>query len=410
MTTKYWIGSILIGLIPWLLAAAGTPLPAIGIVLPQGQSLPNGEAAETLRQTLMTQFKTQSVEAVPLTASANNLADQEAQAKHLSYVLYTHVTQARLNNGISGGFAKMKAVLSGPAAFAVKSGDILTLEYRLIPVGSTAPIKSESFNDKAEDGQVSGNSVGQLVRSVVIAAQSAASDPTAGAAAAGQSGSAEGANSSGRSPFGGLFGHRSAPKSPMQGAPGAVDCSQMASLPGTFVSKDACEKFKGAQQTYTTAAADPSAARPGDEEMTCSQINEELKKQQIIAPDKTQVAEMQNTSAEMQTKIGKEVKEAAEMQAKDQAAVNAANAADRATELATGGLVRGRALEATEKTLDAEHRAANERIRQENNPTYGKLNSQTADMASDFASQMQSNPRLARLLQLANSKRCKGGG
>jgi serine/threonine protein kinase len=38
-----------------------------------------------------------------------------------------------------------------------------------------------------------------------------------------------------------------------------------------------------------------------------------------------------------------------------------------------------------------------------------KLTSQTAGLGSDFAQQLQSNPRLARLMQLADSKHCKGG-
>ncbi|HEY2780632.1 MAG TPA: hypothetical protein VGI90_07650 [Steroidobacteraceae bacterium] len=401
MNAKYWPWTILLALTPLLMVQAGAAPMTIGIVLPQGQSLASAEAAEALRQNLAIQLKSQSVEAVLLSASANNLADQEAQAKHCSYVLYTHVTQAKLNNGIGGGFSKMKALLTGPSAFVVKPGDVLTLEYRLIPVGSTNVIKAESFNDKAApDGQVSDASVAQLTRSVATAAQ------------ANPSGSA-GPDSSGHSsPFGGLFGRHTASRSISQGnAPSTtMDCAQLTNMPNAPMTAEACEKLKGAQQTYTTAAADPSAARPGDDQMTCTQINEELKQQQITAPDKTKVAEAQKTMGEAQTLMVKEHKKMLEMQAKDQMAVNAASAADRATELATGGLVQGRALQATEKALDAEHRANNERVVKEDTPTFSKLNGQTADLGSDMAAQMQSNPRLARLVQLANSKHCKGGG
>jgi hypothetical protein len=387
---------------------------AIGIVLPQGQSLPSAEAAETLRQSLATQLKVQSVDAVPLAASANNLADQEAQAKHCSYVLYTHVTQAKLNNGIGGGFSKMKALLTGPSAFAVKPGDVLTLEYRLIPVGSTNAIKAESFNDKAAaDGQVSDASIAQLTRAVAAAAQANASGAAAAAAGSTASAASDAPNSSGRSsPFGGLFGRHNASRSISQGgtSTASMDCAQLASMPNAPMTREACEKLKGAQETYTTAAADPSATRPGDEQMTCTQINDEFKQQQITVPDKSKVADAQKTVGEAQTLVAKEHKKAMEMQAKDQMAVNAANATDRATELATGGLVQGRALQATEKGLDAEHRANNERVVKEDTPTFSRLNGQTADLGADFASQMQSNPRLARLVQLANAKHCKGGG
>ena len=96
-------------------------------------------------------------------------------------------------------------------------------------------------------------------------------------------------------------------------------------------------------------------------------------------------------------------------QAENQAAVNAASAADTATELATGGLVRGRALDAVEKTIDARNRANNERAIKEDLPTTQKMIGQTADLGADFGQQLQSNPRLARLIQLADTKHCKGG-
>ena len=72
------------------------------------------------------------------------------------------------------------------------------------------------------------------------------------------------------------------------------------------------------------------------------------------------------------------------------------------------GVVRGRALETAEKWIDERHRVANERVINESRPIATKQYSQVADIGSDLTAQMQSNPRLARLLQLANSKRCKG--
>jgi hypothetical protein len=296
----------------------------------------------------------------------------------------------------------------------------VTLEYRLIPVGSTNPVKDESFTEKATAaGQVSDPLLAQLTSAVVSAAQSPSSTGSAAAAAGPASATAataapdDASHSSGRSsPFGGLFGHHAASRSvPQGGSPNTtMDCAQLASMPNAPMTADACEKFKASQQAYTAAAADPGAARPGDEQMTCMQITAELKQQQITAPDKAKTAEATATASEAQALVKKEHENFLKMQAKDQAAVDAANATDRATELASGGLVRGRALQATEKALDAEHRANNERVVKEDTPTFSKLNGQTADFGSDFAAQMQSNPRLARLVQLANSKHCQGGG
>ena len=144
--------------------------------------------------------------------------------------------------------------------------------------------------------------------------------------------------------------------------------------------------------------------------MTCAQITAELKQQQYAVQDKKKVAELTATTKEEQQIIKKEEAILAKRQAEAQAAVAAATAADTATELATGGLVSGHALNAVEKTLDAKDKVEKERVIREDLPTYKTMNSQTADLGSDFGQQLQANPRLGRLMQLADSKHCKGGG
>ena len=188
-----------------------------------------------------------------------------------------------------------------------------------------------------------------------------------------------------------------------------MDCAQIASMPNAPVSAATCEQMKASQQTYAQAAADPSASRPGDDQMTCQQITAELKQQSYTAPDKTKVAEVTATANQQQEIQKREYANMVKMQAEDQKAVAAATAADTATELATGGLVRGRALEAVDKSLTAKHDANNERVIKEDMPVTSKLITQTSGLGADFAQQLQSNPRLARLMQLADSKHCKGG-
>jgi hypothetical protein len=191
---------------------------------------------------------------------------------------------------------------------------------------------------------------------------------------------------------------------------GSMDCAKLASVPNAPMSVEACEKLQGTQQAYNQAASDPSAQRPGDEQMTCAQITAELKQQQYAPQDKTKVAALDATTKEEQKIIKKEEAILAKRQAEAQAAVAAATAADTATELATAGLVSGHALNAVEKTLDAKDKAEKERVIREDLPTYQRMNSQTADLGSDFGQQLQANPRLGRLIQLADSKHCKGGG
>jgi hypothetical protein len=256
--------------------------------------------------------------------------------------------------------------------------------------------------------------VTQLTNAVAAAAQRKAQGTglaqasTQTSTQAGSAASSETQSSSTGSRFGGFFGHRSISNAKTTG--GSVDCARVASMPNAPMSVEACEKLNRTQQAYNQSASDPSAQRPGDEQMTCAQITAELKQQQYTAPDKTKVAALDATAREQQKITKKEYENMVKMQAEDQSAVAAATAADTATELATGGLVRGRALNAVEKTLDAKHKANNERVIKEDLPVTQRMISQTSDLGADFGQQLQANPRLGRLMQLADSKHCKGGG
>jgi hypothetical protein len=119
------------------------------------------------------QLKSQSIEAVLLMATSGSSVDAEAQAKHCSYILYTRL---ELEHGSGGIFAKLSSALpfralggagssptagaapaaadagtaaapeqvaaaqpTGAAQASVKRGDTVTLDYRLVAVGSENP-------------------------------------------------------------------------------------------------------------------------------------------------------------------------------------------------------------------------------------------------------------------------------
>jgi hypothetical protein len=443
MFTPYWRWSIVCVAAARLLLnqAAAAPV-TIGIALPQGQALQSPEVAEPLRQSLISQLKAQSIDAVPLSATSGALVDAEAQAKHCSYVLYTHLDK-HSSNGLRGKWSAVTGALSftpvsaqqpgtspSPLYASVKQGDTLAMAYRLMAVESAEVVKADSFDSgkAASDGQ---DMVSPLVAQVAGAAsaalhdapaaaqatapqatapQATAAQGTAAQAVASSSSSDPSASSGRASSFGGLFGHRNAPSSkPAATMNGSMDCAKLASMPNSPMSVDACEKLQGAQQAYSQSASDPAASRPGDDQMSCTQITAELKQQQYTAPDRTKVAEAAATAKQQQENTQREYKNMLKEQAEDQSAVAAATAADNATELATLGLVRGHALDAAEKTIDERHKANNERVVKENLPVAQKMVSQTADFGADFGRQLQANPRLARLMQLADSKHCKGG-
>ena len=435
-----------------VLAQTGPTQVVVGVALPQDKQ--GADMAESLRQSLITQLKSQSVEAVPLTGTyGSSSVEAEAQAKHCSYILYTRLEQ---KSGIGGMFSKLSSLpfgaltgrggASAPAGTApqggtstatsatqeqavsppvgapqagIKRGDTVTLDYRLIAVGAANPAKAETLTGKASaDGQ---DLVGPLLAqlsSAVGAAAHGTTEPASAMATAAPTPSDTHPASEHSSLLGGLWGHKNAASSkPAAGAP-AMDCAQLTSMPagifamapGQVMSAEDCQKMQSAQQAYQQAASDPSAARPGDDQMTCAQITAELKQQQYTTPDKSKVAAAQATAGQQQALVQREYQNMLKQQAKDQAGVEAASAADTATELATGGLVRGRALQAVEKEQTAEHDANNQRVLKEAQPIEKQQVGQMAGFSSDFAQQLQSNPRLARLMQLADSKRCKGGG
>jgi hypothetical protein len=426
MSTKYLRWSI-VWAMTLIFNQAGAAPVTIGVPLPHGQ-VQGEEMTESLRQSLISQLKAQAIDAVPLSASTGGL-EAEVQAKHCNYVLYTRV-QNKHSTG-SGVFGKLSLLTHGisPDAMgggdgSVKRGDTVVLEYRLMAMGSSDPIKADLLSAKAAaDGQdVVSPLVAQLSSAVAAVAkgkdqgsalvQTSMQASTQTSAQAGSAAPRDAQSSSSGSRFGGFFGHRSIASAKSTGGSmgGSMDCAKLAGMPNAPTSLEACEKLQGTQQAYNQAASDPSAQRPGDEQMTCSQITAELRQQQYTAPDKTKVAELDGTLKEQQKIIHKEEAILAKRQAEAQAAVAAATAADTATELATGGLVSGHALNAVEKTLDAQDRVEKERVMREDLPTTQKMISQTAGLGADFGQQLQANPRLARLMQLADSKHCKGGG
>lgn len=301
--------------------------------------------------------------------------------------------------------------IAGTALSGVKQGDTVTLDYRLMRVGSSTALKSDSLSGKASgDGQ---DVVSPLLTQAVTAISSAAQGTAAAESAtpATPTTQSEPAPATQRgSLLGGLLGRHHGAAAPA-GSAGNLDCSKIASMSNSPtsvpVSLEDCQKFQSAQQAYTQGAA--SAARPGDEQLTCEQITAELHQQQFTAPDKDKVVAANATVTQVRAdlKHGEEV--AAKLEAEGTATMAAASAADTATELATGGLVRGRAMQAAQKVVDERNAAANAQLVKEQRPTQQKMISQTSDFSSDFGSQLQSNPRLARLVQLADSKHCHGG-
>lgn len=456
---------VLFANIPCAGAAAGSAV-TIGVPLPQLQLGQGADAAEPLRQTLMNRLRSPGIEPVALAGASPAEIDADAKAKGCSQVLYTRVEQKHGMGGFlskiapaagllssmagvgggGGGGSGLTGLLTQTAANAatnavassaqkqmmaaqqqtlgaqqqmvdpslalqtatrssIKRGDSISFDYRLMSVGSAAPLRSDTLHAKADaDGQdVLTPMVEQLAQAV--GPQIAGG----GTASAGATASAT-PPSAGQADTGlmhGLFGthDKSAGRSASTSAPtggGMPDCAQIASMPNAPVSFEACQKMAGAQQAYDRALADPSAARPGDEQMGCDQILAELRQQQITAPDKAKSAELAAAGAKEQGLLKKDMAEQAAIMAEEQAKVDAAAAVDRATLGLTN--TAGVAAEAAQ----ARAKVVGKRQAEERRPTEQKLIGGVADLGMDSAQQLTSNPRLARLMQLAQAHSCKG--
>ena len=455
MSKKYWVlPAVCMCLAGPVLAQSGATPTTIGIALPQGQLGQSTEVAEPLRQSLINQLKAQSVAAVPLAASAGGPLDSEALAKHCTYVLYIRLEQkhgmggmlgklaplagalpfgALSGRGVSGvmtnaalqGAANAAATsvatsvqeqavsqLTGAVQSGVKRGDTVALDYRLVAVGSANPVKAETFSGKAAgDGQdVVSPLVGQLAGAVARVAQGA---PSAQQQSTPSGGSSDDRSSNEHSSLlGGLWGHRNASSAkPTAATAGSgMDCGKLASMPNAPMSLESCQKLQGAQQAYSQAASDPSAVRPGDDQLTCDQLTAELRQQQYSVPDQSKVAAARATVEQQQATYKREQADALKQQAEDQKVLAAATAADTATEAGSLGLVRGHALEAADRARQARQDAHNEKLIKEQQPVAQQQMGQMAGFGADFAEQFKSNPRLARLMQLADTRHCKGGG
>jgi len=462
ISTRWGIPASLCGLVVLLLsaglappaAAAAAPTPRVGVVLPSAQLGPTGDVSGAMRESVMTHLKGSGVDAVALEAVAPEQADAEAKAKGCTYVLYTHVEQKHAGGslfsklaplagalplaalaGHGGGNAltsmamqgatnaatsaatsaaqqQAMAQMSGAAQAGTKRGDAFALDYRLVPVGASAPLKAETLQGKADgDGQ---DVLSPMIERLAGAVSTAAQSGSAGAAgtAAPPAGSPPAAdNSAGhKSMLGGLFGHHNAAANEPASAPSQeIDCAKMASMPNSMFSQATCEQMKASQQTYTQTANDPSASRAGDEQMSCDQILAELKQQQYTAPDKAKVAEAQATASKERSMLASQQAQLNREAVAENAAVQAAAASDRLTEAATMGMVNTHKAAAVAEAIQQKKKVEGEAMAAERRPTEQKMTAQTGDFAAGAAQQLTTNPRLARLMQLANARHCHGG-
>jgi hypothetical protein len=178
-----------------------------------------------------------------------------------------------------------------------------------------------------------------------------------------------------------------------------MDCEKMAKDSRGSVSVETCKQMMATMQAYQNATSDPSASRPGDDKMTCDQIVAEVKQQQFTKPDQAKVAQAQAANDALMKKT-----------AENQAEGNALAAKQSAENLASTGVdqfLPNSVLAARAKEQQKEQDALNAKVEKETTPLAERSTAATASLVGDVGQQVASNPRLAKLMQMASAKKCK---
>jgi len=189
--------------------------------------------------------------------------------------------------------------------------------------------------------------------------------------------------------------------------PPQIDCAVFAAHPVAGMDAASCEAMNRSQAAYWNAAHDPAGARPGDDQMTCDQINAELMQQapSVTAPPAEHVAQAQQDASATMAKVHQLEGEAAAASAQGAAESAAAGALSAVNPIA-GRAADAAAMahqQATQAALSAQSQA-------ELAPREQAMMRDTARLATDMSPGLQANPRFARLIDLADQKHCRGMG
>lgn len=110
-------------------------------------------ATDSLQQQLVAALTSQGIDAVSLNAISPNEAVAEAQAKQVSYILYTDIATLKAPSAgkkIGGMFGRATGIGSADSGKAEAK-----LDFRLVPTGGTSPTAQSSISAKEETADVS---------------------------------------------------------------------------------------------------------------------------------------------------------------------------------------------------------------------------------------------------------------
>ena len=176
-------------------------------------------------------------------------------------------------------------------------------------------------------------------------------------------------------------------------------CDQMAAIPNAPMTPEACRSMIGMAQGMKTSGSDPSAMRPGDETMSCDQINAEMRSvatpmvsaetgaQARVAAD-AQMALMQKQQAETQGFVAGQM---------------AMGVGAAALGMVPGG---GYAAMAAQQAMMAQQQAFAQKQAADAAPVRAQTSQALTATTTEMTQGMRENPRFARLMSLSVERSC----
>ena len=189
-----------------------------------------------------------------------------------------------------------------------------------------------------------------------------------------------------------------AAQSPIPRSAPSVDCKAVSAQSQGRMSVAQCEQQFGAVAGMVDAMNQPGGDRPGDDKLTCDQIQAELRSTPAQGVSRENAAEGVAAAEDYKARMARIQAEAAAASAA-QTAVNVGAAA--------AGTVAGNAASgAAMASQMAMQESINAKARAELDPAIARMQSANAASMGDVTRMLQSNPRLGKLIQLAVAKNC----
>lgn len=178
-------------------------------------------------------------------------------------------------------------------------------------------------------------------------------------------------------------------------AAGRLDCSVLAKMPNPPMSVEACEARKRSVGNLDAAVDTPGGERPGDAQMSCTQVIAEMQSLHFAGISQGTAQEGAQAGSELQAAYQGSQARAGAMAARHTAETMAVGAMPNAVQ---GAVMYRHAAE--QQALGAQNSAAMR-------PARERVMAANTASSNELAANLRANPRFARLMALVQEKNCQ---